>query len=446
MINKIALFCLLIGIAYGYTDLTESVKIGPKFVTVCKTNACTYFTSSSSSSEIRKTIQKALDYVEQNGGGVVLLKQNTYLVDQNIYVGSKTWFKGEGMDKTIIKLKDYAPVWIWGTSKRSGLIRAQAKDSMKISDMTINGNKAKQNTDEDSEYGKYGLFTEGCTNVWFDRVKVINWQGYGFDPHGWKKNGIWGQNLTLTNCVAEENDWDGFTLDQTLHINVINCTATFNGRHGYNVVTGSKYVYMENCEAFNNGYYYYLGTKGCGVCIQNNQLFGTSDVEFHGSHVYRSNKAAFCLNDVYNLNIHHNLVDQSCNCHTFTSTRGSRIENNVCVAKQFNSSPVNTILVTDDDGLYTGPMDTIVYLKDNTFTKITCTAFQTPDTVVNAEMAAKNLPRKESIETGLPEEDELLLALAEYRDSHQTVVVSGASNVRPGFAVVALIALKKLMF
>src|SRR5207249_31502 len=123
-----------------------------------------------------------------------------------------------------------------------------------VSNMTIDGNKQNQYTDPNSSYGRYGIFTEGGRNIWFDFVKIINFQGYGFDPHGWKTGNIWGNYLTITNCISENNDWDGFTLDETLYIYIKNCISSNNGRHGFNVVTGSQNVLLINNFAYNNGF------------------------------------------------------------------------------------------------------------------------------------------------------------------------------------------------
>ncbi len=364
----------------AYVDLTKWIKIGSQYATVCYTSSCTYKIPSTTPSKVTDTIQNALDAVETAGGGVVHLKEGTYQVDKNILVGSKTHFKGDGIDKTVIKLKNFAAPFIIGSSSKSGLIRSRAKNNQIISDMTVNGNKANQYTDEDHEYGRYGLFTEGCTDVLFNKVKVINFQGYGFDPHGWKSQGIWGKNLTITNCIAQDNNWDGFTLDQTFYMNVLNNSAIHNGRHGFNIVTGTKFAYMSGNTAFNNGYFYYSGSKGCGIMIQNNQDLDTSDVEVINNYITRNNKAGICTNDVYNIVIKGNTVDKSCNCNYFTATRGTTVLNNICSTKLFYST-VGSVVVVDNAGTYTGPMDTVVYLKGNTHTPIVCTPFMQPESV-----------------------------------------------------------------
>jgi parallel beta-helix repeat protein len=300
------------------------------------TSGCTNYYKASTS-DAHPVIQKAMNDVYASGGGKVTILPGTYIVGKYIDVYTDTAIEGAGMDQTILKLKDYASPWRVGSTSRSGFLRATYKNikvckNLSFVGMTLDGNKVNQNTDDDSLYGRYGLFTEGCTNVLVDDVHIKNWQGYGFDPHGWKEGNVYGKNLVIKNCIATDNDWDGFTLDQTDGMVIENCTAINNGRHGFNVVTGSLNALLKNISTVHNGFYYYTGATGCGVMIQNNQQKGTRSVTVTNTVLYDDKKGGVCTNDVYDITMTSNTITTSDKCFLFTNSRNMTVTNNVCTA------------------------------------------------------------------------------------------------------------------
>jgi hypothetical protein len=302
-------------------------------------------------------IQDAFNKVRNAGGGRVTINEGLYILSKNIEMYSNTELIGAGMDKTILKLQDFAASYIIGTSKRSGFLRSVYKvekkcENLYVAHLTLDGNKEKQNTDYNSVYGRYGYFTEACTNVYLDSVRVENFQGYGFDPHGWKSapNGpIYGNNLTIVNCVANDNDWDGFTLDQTNGMYLKNNTAIKNGRHGFNVVTGTFNGYITDAYSYYNGYYFYQGTSGCGFTIQNNQQYGTHNVVVVNSIFADDKKGGVCTNDVYNITINNVHITTQRQCLRFENSRDFVVTNNVCNHTQiFNERNVTNIFKSNN--------------------------------------------------------------------------------------------------
>ncbi len=283
-------------------------------------------------------IQAACEAVRKAGGGKVQVQAGEYVLSKNFQVFSNTHFTGAGMEQTILKLKDRASPWKVGTALASGFLRAVYKTynnclNIKITSLTLDGNKVNQNTDPDSEYGRYGLFTEGCTNVYVDSVKIRNFQGYGFDPHGWKtapNAPLYGKALTIVNCISHDNNWDGFTLDQTDGMVVQNCLAYNNGRHGFNIVTGSRNVVIDNVRTYRNGHYYYTGASGCGMTIQNNQNYGTSSVTVKNSLFEADKKGGVCTNDVFNIVVDSNNIKTERACITLVDTSDVSVTNNIC--------------------------------------------------------------------------------------------------------------------
>lgn len=288
--------------------------------------------------DAQPAIQAACEAVRKAGGGKVQVQSGEYILGKNFQVFSNTHFAGAGMDLTTFKLVNKASPWKVGTSLNSGFLRAVYKTynnciNVKVSGITLDGNKVNQNTDHDSEYGRYGLFTEGCTNVYVDSVKIKNFQGYGFDPHGWKSAPgapLYGKSLTIVNCISHNNDWDGFTLDQTDGILVQNCFAYNNGRHGFNIVTGSRNVVVDKVRTYQNGYFYYTGASGCGLTIQNNQAYGTNSVSVKNSLFEGDKKGGVCTNDVFNIAVDTNNIKTERPCITLVDTRDVSITSNVC--------------------------------------------------------------------------------------------------------------------
>jgi parallel beta-helix repeat protein len=272
-------------------------------------------------------IQNALNKIGKTGG-TVSIESGTYTLSENIeMIGSNVQIKGAGMDKTVLKLKQFAKPW----TKRAGFIRARYTKNIKISDMTLDGNKANQNKDETSEYGRYGLYTHACQGQIIANLKIKNFQGYGFDPHGEKNGKKYGTDLVITNCVAENNDWDGFTIDQTLKASIQNCRAIGNGRHGFNIVTGSKYITIKNSIAKMNGFKYPKGSSGCGITVQNNLNFGTSFINMIGNTVENNKKSGFCITDTKEINITNNNVLRGTSCMIIDNVTNGVVQNNSCI-------------------------------------------------------------------------------------------------------------------
>jgi hypothetical protein len=281
------------------------------------------------------TLQKAANDVRVRGGGSIKILTGTYILFKQVEFFSNTRIIGAGMDKTIFKLKDYASPWKTGSNANSGLFRSTYQSfkschDITFSGFTLDGNKARQNKDANSKYGRYGIFTEACTNIVMNSMRIQNFQGYGFDPHGWKNGNLYGKNLKITNSISNNNDWDGFTLDQTNGITFVNNQAINNGRHGVNVVTGSRNVVISGIKTTHNGYYYYTGSGGCGITVQNNMNYGTNNVVIQNSILSGDQKGGICTDGVYNIKMISNKIYTPDACFKLTSSHGITVTKNYC--------------------------------------------------------------------------------------------------------------------
>jgi parallel beta-helix repeat protein len=284
-----------------FSGIAQVIKVG------YSTNATKVVTTENA----YNIIQQALDTLRYNGGGILYIEEGIYNLDSYIEVGGNTSIIGAGMNKTILRLVDYAsPWWIPGTgNKRSGFIRATYVHNLRFINFTIDGNRENQNNDTYSEYGRYGLYTEACNDVFVDGMAIKNFQGYGFDPHGVKATKTWSKNLTIINSYSGFNAWDGYTIDQSHNVILMNNTAESNGRHGFNIVTGSENVTMTNNYAIGNGFTYYMETRGCGFMIQNNLNYGTKNVNMTDNRIFNSSDAGVCATDVANIIISNNIIN-----------------------------------------------------------------------------------------------------------------------------------------
>jgi Right handed beta helix region len=291
-----------------------------------------------------KDIQQSLDDIRINGGGTLRFEAGTYLLSSYIEVGSNTAIIGAGINDTILMLMDRAdPWWIPNTGyKKSGFIRSVRTENLFFANLTIDGNKNNQNKDQYSVYGRYGFFTEAVNNVTIDSMGVINFQGYGFDPHGVKETMTWSVGLTIINSLSYNNDWDGYTIDQSANVFLANNVAYNNGRHGFNIVTGSYNVTMLNNVAYDNGFYYHRGNPGCGVAVQNNLNYGTKNIIVSSNIFENNDDAGICVKDITDILIENNTIanvnytNSSINlCMKISNSINVETKNNICNSTLF---------------------------------------------------------------------------------------------------------------
>ena len=261
----------------------------------------------------------------------------TYSLNRQLYIYSNTEFIGSGIGQTTLKLQDesisfYQKFSEYGGWKleggQAGFMRCFFSDNITFTGITFDGNKANQIPDEEGlkqaivtngridpySYGRFAIYTEASENIIIDRCEVKNWQGYGLDPHGVGGNDVYGKYLTITNNIVHNNNWDGITIDKTRYFNCSNNHAYNNGRHGINLVTGSEEGEVYNNLLENNGWFYdkyndgVIEGKGCGIMAQNNQLYGTSDINIYDNLITDSNYAGICLHSVYGFEVYKNEI------------------------------------------------------------------------------------------------------------------------------------------
>lgn len=224
-------------------------------------------------------IQAALDAVAGHTGGAVSLSSGTFTVigtgtaaDGALRIGSETTLQGAGIAQTIIKLAD-------GSTGVTGIVRTDSgavlpdgsvstTTNVVIQNLSIDGNKAHTTGDTDGFYSGPAPGTgQADSNITLERIEIMNASRYGFDPHEQTSG------LTISNSVAHDNGLDGFAIDFCSNVQLINDTAYGNGRHGFNIVTGSSNVSIINPDAHDNG--------GSGIVVQT----GDNEIRSFTNHV-----------------------------------------------------------------------------------------------------------------------------------------------------------------
>jgi len=248
--------------------------------------------ATASPAEQTAAIQAALDSVAGRAGGHVQLSAGTFTVvgtgkaaDGALRIGSETTLTGAGTGTTVIRLAD-------GSTAVTGILRTDSgatlpdgtfktTSNVLISGLTIDGNRAGTTGDVDGFYcGPKPGSGQFDSNITLDGVEIRNVSRYGFDPHEQT------HNLTITNSVAHHNGVDGFTIDFSVGVTLVDNVAYANGRHGFNIVTGSTGVTMSGNDAYGNG--------GSGIVVQtgdNEVRSWTSNVSISGGFVHDNGRA-----------------------------------------------------------------------------------------------------------------------------------------------------------
>lgn len=168
-------------------------------------------------------IRAALDALGTTPGQVVLGPGRVDDVTDSIVVPSNTWLRGTGRGATTLAFADAA------APELAGLLRVTGARVL-VSDLALDGNRAEVPLSEGNSGREYGIYTSGAQDVTLSRVACRNFAGYGIDPHA--DGGRASEGVVVTDCLAENNGFDGITLAGVSGGIVRDCVSRDNDRHG----------------------------------------------------------------------------------------------------------------------------------------------------------------------------------------------------------------------
>lgn len=269
--------------------------------------------------------------LNSKGGGTLALDEGEYILAEPWYVPGNVCIRGKGMDKTILKMAPQAAPFF-----RAGMIRIKDAERVSLIDFTADGANDTQRFDTELDYyGRYGLYATSFKYLWIRGVRMRNHYAYGFDPHGTRAT--WSNYLVIEGSVAEKNGLDGFTLDQTKHISLLDSVARDNYRHGVNIVTGSSDVVVRRLTSQNNGEDPGRRNVGCGITVQNNDpALQTKDCILDSNTIMEATRAGVCVSDSINVTISNTkttIMRTDSPCYLLRTSSKVAIVNSTCLNK-----------------------------------------------------------------------------------------------------------------
>lgn len=195
------------------------------------------------------SIQDAIDFLNQYGGGEVRLDVGTFTLSSDITLYSGIALVGSGRDSTILDFGGGAVgVKVIGTS-------GARKKNVRIKDLTIQNSNATATIDTQyTDFWQYenvritscdqkGFRIQGSVSFSINNCRADNNTGNGFDFDA-TTNGD-NERFLVINCVADLNSGIGFFLNSTptnavQNYNFIGCLSQTNGGDGYDITTSSS--------------------------------------------------------------------------------------------------------------------------------------------------------------------------------------------------------------
>lgn len=214
----------------------------------------------------RPAIQAALDAAFSKGGGTVDVPAGVYWMTGTgtaahgcLRIRSNTTLRGAGMGLTVLKLVNAY------NGELTGVLRtpsAEQHKKIQIIDLTLDANGPGQASGTQMAFfcgtSPGDPPTTRCEDIRLVRVEATGGKGssgYGFDPH---ENVL---RLSFINCLAHDNQLDGFVIDGCREVVLDGCWSWSNARHGYNFITWSENNVLIASHAVQNG--------GNGIMVQN---------------------------------------------------------------------------------------------------------------------------------------------------------------------------------
>ena len=207
-------------------------------------------------------INQAIAYINSIGGGIVHLKNGTFVISDSINLSSNLIFEGEGTEKTTIKIEDGSTKENWATIVGDGI------SSTTIRNLTIDGNKHNCPVPKgiNSDIDAFHLYNSN--NITVENVKMIDFWTDGVEfSHS--------SDSVVKNCEVIQAGHEGLRA-------IYSDNITFSNNYVYSAGTGNAGIRIyesSNCIVERN----YFNVYGFGILI--NPQGGVTC----GNNIYRDN-------------------------------------------------------------------------------------------------------------------------------------------------------------
>ena len=165
-------------------------------------------------------IQAALNEIQLNGGGRLILSFGTFYLTDRVNIPTNTRFTGQSISGTIIKVDDSV-----GDTTGIKWLLAEGGSFVEFSQFTFDGNKQRTSTEVD--FSEEGIDIETPYQYgWVNNVYIKNLLGEGIDIDGLKKGFV-------HNCIIEDCAGNGIHYSHgDAELGIITDNIVINCAHG----------------------------------------------------------------------------------------------------------------------------------------------------------------------------------------------------------------------
>lgn len=328
--------CCLFGNAYG--DVVVGYSSAAKYVIKAGTDA---------TPKVALAIQDAAN----SGSGPVIFEAGLYWISSPLVLSTGVELKGTSTTGTILKLMNNVTSWVNDTTTVSGMIHIVGADNGRVSFMTLDGNRANQNTSD--LVGKYGVYIQDSQGVSIWQCVIRNFGGYGVALHETSMaDSVHVDAVTIDYSNITNNGWDGVVIDSYENVAIRFSTISGNRGHGVNMLDGSNNVVITNNTFVGNGYYFPADLGGSGVNMNLGSSVDASAVHIV-TNVFDSNfYAGVSMTNVINADVARNVIRNSEYCMTLSNTDSSNMTRNVCENILSNANLVDSDSQSNNNNLF----------------------------------------------------------------------------------------------
>ncbi|WP_051291626.1 glycosyl hydrolase family 28-related protein [Fictibacillus gelatini] len=271
-IKKISILSIIIIFVlclYFLIRIKDKPKNTVSTVQLNSVNVTSFGAKGDGKTDSTENIQKAIDIVNQSGGGTVYFPKGIYLIDAEKSIVIKDNVTLNFSDRTILKvipnnLEYYAVIKIEDT-----------KNASLIGEVEIIGDRY-QHKGTEGEWG-FGISILGSQNIYIEGADIKNCWGDGIYI-GSTKHRSYSENVTIVNPICDNNRRQGMSVISVKNLKIINPTLiNTNGKppqSGIDFEPNNSNEFLEKILLVNP---IINNNRGSGIQIVLNRLSGSNN-------------------------------------------------------------------------------------------------------------------------------------------------------------------------